>query len=352
VVDHLWHITQTGYYHRQAGAYPPFTWKLESIVQHTHQKAAYCGIHYFDSDAYPPQYRDRLYMGNIHGNCINVDRLERNGSTYRAEPEPDFLSTEDVWFMPVAQKTGPDGCLYILDWYDRYHCYQDARRDPEGIDRLRGRLYRIRYKETPRPEPVDLQQESSRELVQRLASPNGFLRETATRLLAERQDESVRELLESQVLAADTPLKTRMHALWALLGYGPLAEEFHLKLLDSPLAEVRMWAVRAAGNQKQVAPRVRERVCQLASDPSPDVQLQVAIAARRIDGLDALPVLVEVAAHCGEDPLIPAIVWQNLHPLLPQRANDFLQEVRKYDAARSPGLKQLLPRATERLLQR
>ena len=52
--------------------------------------------------------------------------------------------------MPVVQKTGPDGCLYILDWYDRYHCYQDARRDPDGIDRLKGRLYRIRYQETPR----------------------------------------------------------------------------------------------------------------------------------------------------------------------------------------------------------
>ena len=40
--------------------------------------------------------------------------------------------------MPVAQKVGPDGCMYILDWYDRYHCYQDANRDPAGIDRLHG----------------------------------------------------------------------------------------------------------------------------------------------------------------------------------------------------------------------
>ncbi len=48
--------------------------------------------------------------------------------------------------MPVVQKTGPDGCLYVLDWYDRYHCYQDANRDPKGVDRAKGRLYRIRYK--------------------------------------------------------------------------------------------------------------------------------------------------------------------------------------------------------------
>src|SRR2546423_459950 len=75
VIDHLWHLTETGYYHRQGGAYPPFVWKLGSIVKHKHQKAAYCGIHFFDSDAYPPEYRDKLYMGNIHGGCINTHEL-------------------------------------------------------------------------------------------------------------------------------------------------------------------------------------------------------------------------------------------------------------------------------------
>ncbi len=106
VIDHLWHLVETGYYIRQGGPYPPFTWPIESIVDHEHQKAAYCGIHYFDSPAYPAEYRGRLYMGNIHGNCINVDVLERNGSTYKAKAAPDFLRANDSWFMPVAQKTG------------------------------------------------------------------------------------------------------------------------------------------------------------------------------------------------------------------------------------------------------
>lgn len=354
VIDHLWHIVETGYYHRQAGAYPPFTWKLGSIVTHTHQKAAYCGIHYFDSDAYPESYRDRLYMGNIHGNCINVDRLERRGATYIAHAEPDFLSTDDVWFMPVAQKTGPDGCLYILDWYDRYHCYQDARRDPEGIDRLRGRLYRIRHRDAPqapRGGELNMAQETSEQLINRLSSRNIYFREVATRLLAERQDESVRPTLEQLVLAPQTPQKTRMHALWALIGYGPLPEAFHEKLFESPLPMVRMWAVRAAGNQQQVSAAIVERVREAAADPSPDVQLQVAIAAGKIAQLDPLPILVQIAAQCGDDPVIPAIVWQNLVRLLPDRGADFLREVRKYDAS-SPGIKQLLPRVTERLLQK
>ena len=160
MIDHLWHLVETGYYIRQGGPYPPFTWPIESIVDHKHQKAAYCGIHYFDSPAYPDEYRGRLYMGNIHGNAINVDALERNGSTYRGEHRGDFLRANDAWFMPVVQKTGPDGSLYILDWYDRYHCYQDANRDPAGIDRLKGRLYRVRYKDTPRRVGFDLARSS------------------------------------------------------------------------------------------------------------------------------------------------------------------------------------------------
>src|SRR5205823_3765115 len=96
VIDHLWHITESGYYLRQGGPYPPFTSIIGSIVKHTHQKAAYCGIHFFDSDAYPPEYRRRLYMGNIHGGCINVDVLKRHGSTYRAHAAPDFLQANDA----------------------------------------------------------------------------------------------------------------------------------------------------------------------------------------------------------------------------------------------------------------
>ena len=75
-------------------------------------KAAYCGLHWFDSDAYPPEYREKLYMGNIHGNCINCDELTRDGSTYFAKPRPDFLNANDAWFMPVVQKVGP-GRLHV-----------------------------------------------------------------------------------------------------------------------------------------------------------------------------------------------------------------------------------------------
>src|SRR5260370_41192824 len=102
--------------------------------------------------------------------------------------------------MPVALTLGPDGWLYIIDWYDRYHCYQDANRDPQGIDRLRGRLYRVRYQNTPRAPKFDLAREGDEQLVRRLASPNIYFRETAQRLLTERGTPSARTRLSALVL--------------------------------------------------------------------------------------------------------------------------------------------------------
>jgi putative heme-binding domain-containing protein len=352
VIDHLWHLTETGYYHRQGGPYPPYTWKLESIVDYKHQKAAYCGIHFFDSDAYPDEYRERLYMGNIHGGCINVDSLKRNGSTYKGIKHPDFLTANDAWFMPVVQKTGPDGCLYILDWYDRYHCYQDANRDPAGIDRLKGRLYRVRYKGTPRAPKFDLARESDDQLIERLGSPNVYYRDQAQRLLRERNRPESREKLQSIVLREAEPRKRRMHALWTLVGADRLEHKFHLALLGAADPAFRAWGVRAAGNMKVVDSDVLHRVLELAEDKDRDVILQVAIASEKIEGVKPVPILMDILRQSGDDILIPHIVWQNLYPLLgvPESERNFVKEVARTPAVVSKVQADLLPRAVERML--
>src|SRR5437016_4567539 len=184
--DHLFHFVETGHYQRQAGAFPPFAIPIGSITDHGHQKTAYCGLAFLDTDAYPPRFCERIVVGNIHGGAINVDRLQRDGATYLAKGESDLFTANDAWCMPVALKVGPDGCLYVLDWYDRYHCSQDAARDPAGVDRLKGRLYRLRYENTPRAPKMDLENESDAQLIARLASGNIYFRETAQRILTER----------------------------------------------------------------------------------------------------------------------------------------------------------------------
>ena len=403
VIDHLWHLSETGYYHRQGGPYPPHVWKIESIVDYKHQQAAYCGINYFDSDAYPEEYRDKLYMGNIHGNCINVDALERNGSTYKGKKLPDFVTANDAWFMPVVQKTGPDGCLYILDWYDRYHCYQDANRDPEGIDRAKGRLYRVRYKDTPRAKPFNMNKETDEQLVKRLYSKNVFYRDMAQRVLCERQSTASRELLINVAKDPATPYKTRMHALWSLLGMGmesvvnrmefPEAkggfyvESDVLRAFDLPAyglgGRCRFWSARASSlkwsslidrskrnkdfnfdEYKSLKAKIVEidaaREAKL-KDPRKggillgvpydrDYLREMVIGARYRDADAAIHKTVTALSQCGDDVLIPRLAWQSLLPVIALDAEKVVKIITMEEHASTKNVQAIYPRLVRRIL--
>jgi putative membrane-bound dehydrogenase-like protein len=367
VIDHLWHLVETGYYHRQGGPYPPFTWKIESIVKHKHQKAAYCGLTFFDSDAYPEQYREKLYMGNIHGNCINVDKLAHDGSTYSATPEPDFLAANDAWFMPVAQKTGPDGCLYILDWYDQYHCYQDARRDPAGIERAKGRLYRVRYKDTPRARKFDLARDTDEQLIERLGSPNVYFRDLAQRLLAERDKLTTLERLIDIVLDQHRSARMRRHAMFSLVGcdWRKHGKAWRLpeKLLDSDEPWIRAWAVRAAGDH--ALPAVREPagseslegafasiVTAGLEDESPDVRLQAMILVGQLARANRTYVAYDDAVakallKSPDDSLLSRIAWQSLRPYHERHPHGAITFVRHEGILDSQVGQALAPRIVE-----
>jgi putative membrane-bound dehydrogenase-like protein len=359
VIDHLWHIADNGYYIRQGGPYPPHTWPIESIVEHKHQKAAYCGITWFDSPAYPDQYRKVLYMGNIHGGCINADVLERNGSTYKGKAHSgftakpgawdhddyneirktgdrnnpklaDLLNANDPWFMPVVQKTGPDGSLYILDWYDRYHCYQDANADPAGIERAKGRLYRLRYRETRRVKPFDLAKKSDDELIELLGDANVFYRETAQRLLNERNTPVIYDKLVKLTTDKSAKLDNKLrHATFALMGFD-LTHPDRWTRVAPALFECedefrRVWAVRCLRNSA-IDPQADEALQSHAagivfsaidSDPSPAVRVQGVIYVARLTQVMQSYVafddsLCKVLADFGYDPLIPHAVWNAL----------------------------------------
>src|ERR1043165_2362251 len=88
VIDHLFHMTPGGIYQRQSGT-PANHYAYEllpSIVEHTHYRAAYSGVCVYQGDQFPPEYRGHVFMGNIHQNAINHDRLVPNGSSFKAIP--------------------------------------------------------------------------------------------------------------------------------------------------------------------------------------------------------------------------------------------------------------------------
>lgn len=361
VIDHLYHMAAGGIYERQAGAPAhPYAYELlPSIVDHKHHMAAYCGICVYQGDQFPEEYRGRVFMGNIHQNAINHDRLIPNGSSFKAVAEQDFLTTSDGWFRPVSQQVGPDGALWIADWYDRYPCYQNARADPEGVNRDRGRIWRVVYvgKEkgksvSPRPEvKMDLANLSGTNLVELFDHPNVWHRRMAQRILQQRLagtrrprsgdpeswmtadgDPGVHTALLN-TLDGDTSPEARIAAFWTLqeFGEGIPSWVFWSKTTvhRDPWLRKLMAAWRI-GEFRDSSSEALETLAMLAADTDPRVRLAVATAVRRIvsrsltvnEDVDTgapvgrvLTALIQSSAD-AQDPLIPYLIWLASEPLL------------------------------------
>jgi putative membrane-bound dehydrogenase-like protein len=349
VIDHLFHMAPGGIYVRQGGVPGnPYAYELlPSIVEHKHHMAAYCGICIYQGDQFPEEYRGHVLMGNIHQNAINHDVLVPNGSSFQAKAEQDFLTTPDGWFRPVSEQVGPDGALWIADWYDKYPCYQNARADPEGVDRSHGRIWRIVYTgDKPgkllasRPEKgMDLEKQHIAQLIGLLSHSNEWQRRTAQRLLDEKlpaadtdEKQQARTAL-SNLLTSGKTLEARLAALWTLHGSGLLDSGNALDVaFNAKDASIRGWATRFASEEicRQTArsEQLLDKIAEAASDSEPVVRLAVATAARQLVS-GALTVDTEPTANVSvgkvlaqltsasadaKDPLLPFMIWMAAEP--------------------------------------
>ncbi|MCW5552804.1 MAG: HEAT repeat domain-containing protein [Verrucomicrobiae bacterium] len=365
VIDHLFHIAPGGSYQRQAGAPSnPYTYELlPSIVDHKHHMAAYCGICIYQGDQFPEEYRGRVFMGNIHQNAINHDRLIPNGSSFKAVAEKDFLTTSDGWFRPVSQQVGPDGALWIADWYDKYPCYQNAMADPEGVDREHGRIWRVVYvgKEAgktipPRPEvKMDFSKLGGTNLVELFNHPNVWQRRMAQRILQQRlsarrgrggpTEPGVHPALLN-TLDGKKSLEASLAAFWTMQAYGSGVPRWIYWSESVVVPEMWLrkwmaaWHIIALEDYSAEAISTLEK---LAADADPRVRLAVATAVRRFvagaltvnDGVyteapvgGVLAALIKSSAD-AKDPLLPYMIWHASEPLLahnPQPGLDWLAE--------------------------
>ncbi len=385
VIDHLFHLAPGGLYSRQAGQAPfPYAYgELPSIVDHKHHMAAYAGIDIYQGDQWPKEWLGVALHGNIHQNALNIDRLTPKGSSFVAtkwNDSGDFMTTKDGWFMPVSTQTGPDGAVWVMDWYDRYPCYQNANADPAGVDRERGRIWRVVWTGDDAAKPVpsrpsrdmDLSKLSSDDLAKLLAHPNVWQRRMAQRVLTGRRDETQRGRLQ-QLLAGGPSLEARLAALWTLWSSGQLSEQILFDTIHDQSPAIRMWAVRFLGETRMADRRALEQLWSLAGDSDPTVRSAVATACRTFvsgqltvdaplpDGVKlpdmgeallsdggALTHLVTISRD-GSDPTINLLTWMALEPLVvrdPERA------LRWFESYWQPGLPfsaQLLNKTLRRL---
>jgi putative heme-binding domain-containing protein len=160
------------------------------ITEDGHGSTAIGGIAYYADDKFPEEYRGNTFNGNPVTRRVNRDQLEWHGSTPAAIRQPDFLTSDDPWFRPVQVKLGPDGALWIADFYNAVigH-YEFPLADPRR-DHTHGRIWRIVYRgekpETPAPVPPDLARLNATELLDQLGDANLEVRRLATQELVDR----------------------------------------------------------------------------------------------------------------------------------------------------------------------
>lgn len=165
------------------GQYPGFGRQHDGLgfvppmMEHLHGSTAIAGVCIYSGDNFPEKYRDLFYSGNVMTSRINCNAAKYHGSTIKAIEQPDFLSTDDPWFRPVDIHIGPDGAMYILDFYNRIIGHYEVPLPHPGRDRTSGRIWRVVYKGDdpkckPAKMPKGLKELSVPELVQELESPN------------------------------------------------------------------------------------------------------------------------------------------------------------------------------------
>ncbi|MBI1176810.1 c-type cytochrome [bacterium] len=293
VIDHFFHLAPGGLYSRQAGqpAFPYAYELLPSIVDHAHKMAAYCGVNIYQGNQYPAEYHGKALMGNIHDNAIHADQLSDVGSSFKASKWKDFVRGNDGWFMPTSIKTGPDGAVWISDWYDKYPCYQNARADPEGVDRVYGRIYRVVYTGADKGKPVpsrpsvdmNLGKLDNNQLVELLADDNIWQRRQAQRLLSERLrgQNSGAPVKLVQMFTSGPNVNARLAALWTLHGTGALTEDMLDQAANDKEAAIRTWAARLTGERQTMSDQVAQRMSKLTEDSDAEVRLAAATALRQ-----------------------------------------------------------------------
>lgn len=209
----------------RGGLYPHFGSKPDALgfgptmINHNHGSTGICGPSYYSADHFPQDFRDNIFICNPVSQVIHRDKLKQFGSTYIVDTQPDMVTCEGPWFRPVDVIMGPDGALYIADFFNPIIGHYEAPLSHPDRDRTHGRVWRVIYTgNDPTAKPYqgtpDLTKLDQGALIAQLNNPNLFVRTKATNRLAEQFTETVAKALRDEMPKL-TSIQTA-HGIWAI----------------------------------------------------------------------------------------------------------------------------------------
>lgn len=282
---------------------------------------AACGPAVYRGENFPTGFEGNVFVCEPSGNMVIRHVLSQDGVKITAKSVQhdglDFLTSQDERFRPVSLYTGPDGALYLIDMYhgilqhkvylSAYLADQIKQRHLEDLGQHHGRIWRIVADDAKLDPMPHLSTASPAELVKTLSHPNGWWRDTAQRLLVQKQDASAVPLLEKLVTEGKTPDVTplaKVHAIWALNGLDKLSDDVAAVAAKDADPRVRLAALQATDVllHKHLVPKTEEIMSAMGNDPDADVQLQL-VATGSADVPDVQKTALGILARQLSDPI-------------------------------------------------
>ena len=234
--------------------------------------------------SFPAPWHEVMFVANPITGTINAVRVHSDDEGgLRLERLQDFLECGDEWFRPIAIQFGPDGCLYIVDWYNKIISHNEVPRSHPARDKTRGRIWRVRHKSQDRRSVPDLTQVSDSALLVHLRSDSTWAMRAAWRQIVFRNATALAPGLKSIAANREEPADARIHALWALRDLGLADREFALQLAGSTNRNIRREAAAVTAHPG------------LADDPDPQVRAQAIRTLARSNSPEALAALIAFA---------------------------------------------------------
>ncbi|MSU19842.1 MAG: c-type cytochrome [Pedosphaera sp.] len=264
----------------------------------------------YDAGALPERYQGKLFgVEPLQGRVVFSD-ITPDKSSFRTHDLGYAVTSDDQWFRPVDIKVGPDGAIYVCDWYDRQ---VNHFRNHEGqIDKNNGRIYRIQRKNQALHGPFDLAKLSTGQLVELLEHKNKWYRQQALRLLADRQDRST-DYTRKLIPAPDSlTSSSALEYLWLINLTGGFDTRLAAASLQSADPQVRLWTIRLLGDAKQIPPEVVPMLVERAErDANLEVRGQLASTAKRLPADYALSIVRALLSHDEDttDNRLPLLLW-------------------------------------------
>jgi putative membrane-bound dehydrogenase-like protein len=260
------------------------------------------GLAFADDAAgsFPPEWKDVAILANPITNTINCVRIVRNADgSVKAEHLPDLLSSKDKSFRPVNIEFGPDGCLYVADWYDKIISHNEIPTTDPNRDKLMGRIWRIRHVSQKPVTVPDFYTMKSEALVGYLKSPSLWAKLAAWHQITDRPANETSNLIPAIVtLAGDESQDevTRIHALWCLEGVKYYDAALMNALLVSNKDNLRREAIRSLAAFSLTPAQVAVLLKNAVEDPNAMVRSEVLRTLADVHKADAATIDILVRA--------------------------------------------------------